>query len=274
MMGDAEPTYEPTHGSIVHIELYSDDIDATQAFYEEAFGWTFESVDGMDYLLWEAPDPPSGGLMATEDVPETPPSTLFYIDVEDLAATREAVSTAGGRIFEEEMAVQDMGVFAVFGDPGGVVEAAWEDTDEGEPPDGGWPQFTDRPAPGSIVHFELYSDDVDATRRFHESVFDWNFEEVEGEYVMARPPTPPFGGVMPASDDMPVGSLAYVLVARAEDACRTIETAGGAVLREPFEVGEWGTMAVFEAPGGIVQAVWENATDQAESRRASESATP
>ena len=35
-------------GDICHIELHSTDFEATRAFYEKAFGWTFEIIPGFD----------------------------------------------------------------------------------------------------------------------------------------------------------------------------------------------------------------------------------
>lgn len=258
-------TYESAAGSIIHIELTTDEPQATRSFYEDAFGWRFKEHEEMDYTTWWAPNPPSGGLMTPQEGPFTPPSTLFYIQVEDNAAARSAIREAGGTLLVEETEVPEMGVFTVFRDPGGVVAATWENRYEGEPPSGGWPMFTDEPDVGSLIHFELYSEDPEASQDFFEAIFDWGFEEMEdGAYTMCRPSTPPFGGVMEASDEMPAGTLAYVLVENATDACRTIETAGGTVLRDPFEIEGWGTMAVFEAPGGIVQAIWENSPDWAD----------
>ncbi len=264
--------YESTHGSIVHVEFYSDDVEASQGFYENAFGWTFEPAEGQDYTMWRAPNPPNGGLLARDAVEFPAPPTLFYVQVDDLAAAQAAIAEAGGELLVEEMEVPEMGVFAVFRDPGGVVAAAWEDRYEGEPPEGGFPRFTDEPDPGSIVHFELYTDDPAATQALDEAVFDWQFEAVgAGGYPMAEPPTPPFGGIMEASEEMPVGPLAYLLVDDAADAVQTIRGAGGRVVRAPFDIEGWGTMAVFEAPGGVVQAVWEAAAGRTESPAAASS---
>lgn len=255
-------TYAPKPGSIIHVELSSDDPDGTEAFYADAFGWAFEAVGGMDYTMWRSADPPFGGLVAAEAVPDVPP-VLCYLQTDDLADTVEALEGAGGEVVSEDE-VAGMGVFAVFREPGGVVEAVWQATGEPDGSDGDGPRFTDEPSPGSVVHVELYTDDVDATMAFHEAVFDWEFEVLEGAYTLARPPTPPLGGVMPASAEMPVGTLVYVLVDDAAASCETMAAAGGEVLREPFEVEGWGTMAVVAAPGGIVQAVWERATVEAE----------
>jgi predicted enzyme related to lactoylglutathione lyase len=254
-------TYESTSGSIVHVELDTADPEATRAFLEDAFGWSFEVMEEMEYMSFRAPSPPGGGIMLGEQQgPFTPPPTLLYVAVDDLEETNEEITDAGGEILVEAMEVPEMGLFTIFADPGGVVQAAWEDRYEGEPPEGGWPEFTDAPEPGSITHFELYSEDPEATQRFYEDVFGWEFESVGvGEYTLARPPTPPFGGLMPANEEMPAGTLLYLLVEDAEDASRAIAEADGTVLRDPFEVEGWGTMALFRAPGDLVLALWESA---------------
>lgn len=250
-------TYEPTHGSIVHVELYSEDVDATRAFYGDVFGWTFEDVDGMDYTMFRAPSPPHGGLLAREDGDYRPPPTLVYLNADDLDGTRGAIEDAGGDLTVAEVEVAAEGAFAVFEAPGGVVQAAWEDRSGGEPTEGG--RLTDEPALGSLVHVELYSGDPGATRSFYEAVFGWTFEDVgDGAYTIARPPTPPNGGLLPAGDQMPPGTLTYLLVEDVAGTCESVAAAGGDVVREPFDVGGWGTMAVFEAPGGVLQALWES----------------
>lgn len=256
-------TYEPENGSIVHVELYSDDVEATRSFFEDAFGWSFEPVEGMDYTMWRSSDPPFGGLLGAEAAPDAFPPVLCYLQTDDLERTVEAIEAAGGEVLHDDE-VPGMGVFAVFRAPGGVVEAVWQSTGDAEPPEEGWPEFIDEPGAGSVVHVELYTDDVDATRAFHEAVFGWTFEDLEGDYVMASPSTPPRGGLMEASDEMPVGTLCYVLVEGAEASCEAIEAAGGTVVEEPFDIEGWGTMAVFEAPGGIVGAVWESAMETSE----------
>jgi predicted enzyme related to lactoylglutathione lyase len=256
--------YEPTGGSVVHVELTSDDVEASRAFFEDVFRWTIEVDEEEDYAVWRPSNPPGGGIVAPDGPGATlsdQPPTLLYVEVEDLGATREAVVGAGGEVLREEVPVGERGVFSAFREPGGIVEAAWETRSEDEP-EAGWSTFTDDPEPGSVTHFELYSGDPEATRTFHEAVFGWEFEAVEGSgYTTIRPPTPPFGGLLGAGEAMPVGVLLYLLVDGAEAACESIEATGGRVLREPFDVEGWGTMAVFEAPGGVTQALWANPAD-------------
>lgn len=257
--------YEVTEGSIAHVELITGDVDASRRFYEEVFSWEITVDEEMDYTMWRAPNAPSGAFFDASEWPSTPPSALFYVNVADLEATTAAITDAGGEVVMEETVVPEMGKFVVFRDPGGIIEAVWEDTYEGDSSEGEWPLFTDDPDDSSLVHFEFYTEDPEATRRFHEDVFGWSAERLEDDaYTMVYPQTPPYGGLMQATDEMPVGTLPYLLVGSATDACKAIEAAGGTILRDPFEVEGWGHMAVFEAPGGIVQAVWERVEDTGE----------
>lgn len=256
-------TYEPTNGSIVHIELYSEDVDGFRPFAEAAFDWSFEHDEELNYTMWRAETPPFGALLDPADAPISVPPAVVYLAIDDIEETDDAITEAGGELLLEAMEIPGVGALSVFREPGGVVEAVWEDRSGAEAPEEGSPPLTDEPGIGSVTHFELYTDDPTATRTFHEAVFGWTFETVEdGAYTMARPPTPPAGGLMEATDEMPVGTLLYLQVEAAADACEAIKAAGGTVLREPFEVEGWGIMAVFEAPGGVVGAVWESLEDE------------
>ncbi len=55
----------------------------------------------------------------------------FCIDVDDLAAYREKIVAAGGKIIVEEMAVPDMGSFSLFADPEGRVLGIWKQNKPG-----------------------------------------------------------------------------------------------------------------------------------------------
>lgn len=255
-------TYEPTQGSIVHIELYTEDPAVTESFYADHFGWKFDPVEEIpEYILWVAPTAPHGGMMQRNDDawPISPPSTLVYIKVDDLAETRDLITEAGGEVLVQEQEVPERGIFTIYRDPGGIVAAAWEDQSATAPVDTEQlPMFSDEPETGSFVHFELYSEDPKATQAFHESVYGWTFESMENEtYTMVYPPTHPYGGIMEANDEMDPGFLLYVLVDSAQDAVTITETANGKIRREPFDNDGWGTMAVVDAPGGIHHAFWE-----------------
>lgn len=252
------PQEVPRFGSVVHVELYSDEPQATQAFYEQAFGWTFYDVEGMEYTMFEAQGPPHGGLVGRDRIDhEDAPATLPYIYVEDLEAIAGAIDAAGGKVLGEPVEIPGTGEIAVFSAPGGMIHALWKDV-EGAQTNARVP--ADDPPDGSIVHLELHTEDPEGTRAFYEEVFGWSFEQLpETDYTIITLPSPPDGGMLERRGDsfVPPHSLAYILVDEVNEALARVHEAGGKVLGERYEIEEFGAFGVFEAPGGIVQAVWE-----------------
>jgi hypothetical protein len=118
--------------------------------------------------------------------------------------------------------------------------------------------MADASTPGSLMHFEFYSTQPDATRRFYERAFGWRFvPRPEAGYTMMHPPGPPNGGLLarPSGAELPA-VLTYVAVADADAAARSVADAGGKVLRR-YEIPGVGRFCMFEAPGGIVQVAWQ-----------------
>lgn len=114
------------------------------------------------------------------------------------------------------------------------------------------------PKPGSIVHVEIPSKDVAATKRFYGEVFGWTFQDVpEMNYTLFAAPTPPNGGIFVPSEG-PSGVLNYILVESVEEISEKIAAEGGKVLVPRREVPGQGWFAVFQDPQGAVLAVWEN----------------
>lgn len=117
------------------------------------------------------------------------------------------------------------------------------------------------PVSGSLVHFELYTDQPSKTQTFYEDVFGWKFAKATGmDYTRVNPPAPPNGGLMTRTKDLRrvPGVLTYIHVDSVDDAARKITRAGGTIVMPKYEIPKVGWFALFEAPGGIVQAVWED----------------
>jgi predicted enzyme related to lactoylglutathione lyase len=104
----------------------------------------------------------------------------------------------------------------------------------------------------------------EAALDFYRGLFGWQFESVmppgsPGEYFMAR---------IRGGDVAAVGSIregapsiatwnTYVWVERADDTVAKVRNAGGTVVTGPFDVMDYGRMAVCADPEGAVFAVWE-----------------
>ena len=111
------------HHTIDYIEINVSDMAAARAFYEQAFGWTFNDY-GPDYsgIRAASGDGEVGGLNGTAAPGPGGPLVLLFSD--DLDATVEAVEGAGGTITAPPYAFPGGRRFE-FSDPSGNVLGVW-----------------------------------------------------------------------------------------------------------------------------------------------------
>ncbi|MFQ5950491.1 MAG: VOC family protein [Candidatus Geothermarchaeales archaeon] len=116
--------------TIVHFELPADNPESLKKFYEEAFGWEIQKVEGpIEYWLI-ATGPPGesvGGGMYRKDSPEQKP--LNYVGVESVDEYSKKIQGLGGKIIRKEE-VPGEGRSAFVLDPEGNFFALWESTKE------------------------------------------------------------------------------------------------------------------------------------------------
>jgi hypothetical protein len=102
---------------VVHAEIRSDDPDATREFFGDLFGWTYSEGAfpgytfvniGVDGATPTAIGPRQGGDDAV----------LFFVGVEDVAATLRRAEELGGRIVQSAQEVPGV-TFGVFADKQG-----------------------------------------------------------------------------------------------------------------------------------------------------------
>jgi len=113
---------------VVHWELMSKDPAKVASFYESIFGWKIDYVPAINYRIVDTASGGgiNGGIVKPDREGPWPGNMLFYIDVDDLAAYREKVAAAGGKICIEEQAVPGMGSFSLFTDPEGRMMGLWK----------------------------------------------------------------------------------------------------------------------------------------------------
>lgn len=118
---------------VVHWELMSKDPAKIAAFYEKIFAWKIKLVPEIDYRLIETGGEGGidGGILKPQRPEPWPGKTLFYIQVDDLAAYRKKIVAAGGKIHVEEQEVTNMGWFSLFTDPEGRMLGLWKDKRQG-----------------------------------------------------------------------------------------------------------------------------------------------
>lgn len=112
-----------SHHTIDYIEFTVRDLSAAKRFYSAAFGWRFKDY-GPAYAGIQGEGREVGGLIQTDDVRTTGALVILYSD--DLEASVEAVTAAGGRILKDPYAFPGGRRFH-FADPSGNELAVWSE---------------------------------------------------------------------------------------------------------------------------------------------------
>lgn len=118
-----------THGTPCWVELSgTPDVDASQAFYRELFGWEMpeqsNSAELGGYRRAKLGGRDVAGVSPRmED--DQPTVWATYVSVEDAAATAAEVAESGGEQITEPMDVVGLGTMAIFTDPTGAVFGIW-----------------------------------------------------------------------------------------------------------------------------------------------------
>ena len=105
---------------VMHFEIASPNLERAAEFYRELFDWSVgdEQVDGYR-LVQTAEGSIGGGLLRTPE--GVFPYVTIYVGVDDLSATLRKAETLGGKVIVEPMTIPDVGAFAMFQDPDGVM---------------------------------------------------------------------------------------------------------------------------------------------------------
>ncbi|MCH7472012.1 VOC family protein [bacterium] len=111
----AQPMSEANQ--ICHIEIVTQNQEASQKFYGDLFGWKMNSHGG-EYTLFNPPSGVSGGFTAPGSSLQS--GTCIYIQVDDIEAKLKEIEEAGGEIVNPKTQIsEDVGYFGMFKDPQG-----------------------------------------------------------------------------------------------------------------------------------------------------------
>jgi uncharacterized protein len=117
---------------------------------------------------------------------------------------------------------------------------------------------------GRFVWFEYVSQDSAKAQGFYGELFGWGVKQVpmpEGNYPMIALGDDTIGGYLATPPGAPPHAhwLAHLQVESVADSAARVTASGGKVLKAPFKVGEFGTMAVAADPLGGPFALWQPA---------------
>jgi uncharacterized protein len=95
--------------SIVHFEIPAEDLQRARTFYTELFGWKFEGIQGMDYMLVDTYG--LGGGMVKRMHPDQ--QIFVQIGVPSVDEYSAKVEKLGGKIIAPKTAIPGMGYFVI-----------------------------------------------------------------------------------------------------------------------------------------------------------------
>jgi predicted enzyme related to lactoylglutathione lyase len=116
------PTYG--NGKICYIEMPTTDVEGSANFYQKAFGWNIRKRGNGSIAFDDAVGEVSGSFVLGRP-PSSSPGLLFYVMVDDIHQTIQAVEANGGQI------VQPVGadapeLTARCRDPGGNIVGLYQ----------------------------------------------------------------------------------------------------------------------------------------------------
>lgn len=112
-------------GKINYVEFPASDIEATKAFFSQAFDWTFTDY-GPEYTAFSDQGLDGGFFQSDLTVSTNRGSALIVFYSDDLEQTQARIESAGGSIIKPIFAFPGGRRFH-FGDPNGNEYAVWSD---------------------------------------------------------------------------------------------------------------------------------------------------
>ena len=110
-----------------------------------------------------------------------------------------------------------------------------------------------------FVHLELHTKDVDKSKKFYTSLFDWKLEEFSGmDYTIINVGEGTGGGMM--KNPMPNDAdnwLPYILVDDVAASTKKAKSLGAAVVQEVTEIPDMGWFSVILDPTGAAFGLWQ-----------------
>jgi predicted enzyme related to lactoylglutathione lyase len=240
----------------------SPDIDGAKKFYSGVFGWDLEDQFDDDgnhvYVMARQNGRAVAGMGSMPPGAAGMPSVWnTYITSDNLEASVEAVTSAGGSVMMPPMQVMTSGRMAVCADPTGAAFSMWE------------PGEHIGAEVGNIANThswnELMTRDIDAAKAFYTKVFGWSYEVNEmpdGPYnVIAGGESGGLGGLMsmPAEvpDMVPNHWVVYFSVADIAASIALVTDHGGQVMMEPMTAPGVGTFATVLDTAGAAFSVMQ-----------------
>jgi len=108
-----------------HVEIPTKDFKIAKKFFGNVFGWKFQDIPDMEYVLFHAGMKPNGGFFKVKKMSKTGQVNV-YIEVKDIITTLKKIKKADGNVIIKRTPVTNMGWFASFKTPDGCHLYLWQ----------------------------------------------------------------------------------------------------------------------------------------------------
>ena len=108
---------------LTHFAINADDVERARAFYERAFGWTFEAWGPPEFFRINTGAAVGGALQKRRELVTGRPTFGFEctFEVDDIAAAEAAVTEAGGKVVMARSVIHGVGELFFFEETEGNV---------------------------------------------------------------------------------------------------------------------------------------------------------
>jgi predicted enzyme related to lactoylglutathione lyase len=244
------PTGNRDNGRVVWHDLLTNTPDESRRFYSELFGWEFERptmVSSGAYYLIRHNGRLIGGMVDANRLDNSDISQwVTVISVDDIDAAVRRLEREGGAVLTPPTEVGLRGTLAVVTGSDGALFAMVKTRD-------GDPDMIDPETNGWLWN-ELWTDDIDKSTRFYESVFgltpdDRQIENVD--YRLLQSGDTPRAGILPHpyEGNHPVW-VNYIRVDDPTAITSRVEELGGQVLLDTEARDIGGKVAFVAGPSG------------------------
>jgi len=110
-----------------------------------------------------------------------------------------------------------------------------------------------------FVHIELQTEDVEKSKKFYASMFDWKLEDMPGmDYTIINVGEGTGGGMMKKPDPaIPDNWLPYILVDDIAASTKKAKSLGATIAKDVTEIPDMGWFSVILDPTGAAFGLWQ-----------------
>ena len=235
-------------GAFCWVELATTDANAAKSFYTSLFGWAVNEVpmgdQGTYYMFQKGGRDAAAMYVQGEQEKGIPPHWNNYVAVANVDSATAKAKSLGATVLGGPFDVMDVGRMSFIQDPQGATLALWQAKNSiGAEVNN---------ESGALCWNELYTPDIDASRKFYTGLFGWKLK-VSPEYTEVYNGETAIGGMMqitPEMQGMPPVWMPYFMVDDVDATAKKAASSRGRITMPARDLPNVGRFAMLSDPAG------------------------